>query len=56
MSSIVAQGQIERGHRVGLIVDSTTGGARAEAVLSELAPQSALGIERVPITRELGPR
>src|SRR5271156_5262394 len=34
----VTQGQIERGHRVGLICDSTTGGARAEAVLAELAP------------------
>src|ERR1700727_2248892 len=52
----VARGQIERGHRVGLVVDSTTGGARADAVLAELAPRLALGIERVPITRELSPR
>jgi glycosyltransferase involved in cell wall biosynthesis len=51
----VAQGQIERGHRVGLIVDSTTGGGRAETVLSALAPALALGIERVPIGRQLGP-
>jgi glycosyltransferase involved in cell wall biosynthesis len=52
----VAQGQIERGHRVGLIVDSTTGGTRADTILAELAPRLALGIERVPITRELSPR
>src|SRR5271156_342473 len=52
----VTQGQIERGHRVGLICDSATGGARAEAVLAELAPRLALGIERVSITRELDPR
>jgi glycosyltransferase involved in cell wall biosynthesis len=52
----VAHGQIERGHRVGLIVDSTTGGARADAVLAELAPRLALGVERVPIKRELNPR
>jgi len=52
----VAQGQIERGHRVGLIVDSTTGGTRADAILAELKPRLALGIERVPITRELSPR
>jgi len=52
----VAQGQIERGHRVGLIVDSTTGGARADAILAELAPRLALGIKRVAITRELSPR
>jgi glycosyltransferase involved in cell wall biosynthesis len=51
----VAQGQIERGHRVGLIVDSMTGGARADAILAELAPRLALGVERVPITRELHP-
>jgi glycosyltransferase involved in cell wall biosynthesis len=52
----VTRGQIERGHRVGLIVDSTTGGERADALLSELAPRLALGVERVPITRELSPR
>jgi glycosyltransferase involved in cell wall biosynthesis len=52
----VAQGQIARGHRVGLVVDSTTGGARAEGLFAELAPQLALGIKRVPITRQLNPR
>jgi len=49
----VAQGQIERGHQVGLIVDSTTGGTRAEAILAGLAPRLALGIERVAITRQI---
>lgn len=52
----VAQGQIERGHRVGLICDSTTGGARADAVLAEFAPSLALGVDRVPITRQLSLR
>jgi len=52
----LTHGQIERGHRVGLIVDSMTGGARAEAIFAELAPRLALGVERVPITRELSPR
>jgi glycosyltransferase involved in cell wall biosynthesis len=52
----VACGQVERGHRVGLIVDSTTGGANAEAVLADLAPRLALGILRLPITREISPR
>ncbi len=52
----VTRGQVERGHRVGLIVNSTTGGANAEATLAELAPRLALGILRVPITRELSPR
>jgi glycosyltransferase involved in cell wall biosynthesis len=49
----VAQGQAERGHRVGLIVDSMTGGARADSVLAQLAPRLALGLERVAITRQL---
>ena len=48
----VTRGQIERGHRVGLIVDSTTGGARADAALAELAPHLALGLQRVAISRE----
>ncbi|HUI14612.1 MAG TPA: glycosyltransferase family 4 protein [Xanthobacteraceae bacterium] len=52
----VTRGQIERGHRVGLIVDSTTGGTRADDMLTELAPRLALGIERLPIARELNPR
>jgi glycosyltransferase involved in cell wall biosynthesis len=52
----VTKGQVERGHRVGLVVDSTTGGANADAVLAELAPRLALGILRIPITRELNPR
>jgi glycosyltransferase involved in cell wall biosynthesis len=51
----VTRGQIERGHRVGLIVDSTTGGARADAVLGEIAPRLALGVERIPIARQLRP-
>jgi len=51
----VAQGQAMRGHSVGLIVDSTTGGARADAALKELAPHLKLGLHRVAIARELGP-
>ncbi len=51
----VAGGQSARGHRVGLIVDSTTGGARADAALAELVPHLAPGLQRVAIARELGP-
>jgi glycosyltransferase involved in cell wall biosynthesis len=49
----LAQGQVARGHQVGLICDSMTGGERAEAALAALAPQLALGIRRYPIAREL---
>jgi len=52
----VTRGQIERGHQVGLIVDSTTGGGRADAVLAELAPRLALGLKRLPIMRQMSPR
>src|SRR5580692_6345835 len=52
----VTRGQIERGHQLGLIVDSMTGGERAETILADPAPQLALGVQRVPITRELNPR
>lgn len=51
----VAAGQTERGHAVGLIADSSTGGERAANTLARLAPRLALGIYRVPITRDLGP-
>jgi len=51
----VAHGQTARGHRVGLVVDSITCGVRAEAVLAALSPQLALGLQRVPIARELSP-
>jgi glycosyltransferase involved in cell wall biosynthesis len=50
----LARGQAARGHRVGIMVDATTGGERAQAILSELAPTLALGIARMPMGREIG--
>ena len=50
----LARGQAERGHRVGIIADATTGGSRAEAALAELSPALALGISRVPMSRQIG--
>jgi glycosyltransferase involved in cell wall biosynthesis len=51
----LVRGQADRGHRVGLILDSTTGGARAEAVLAKLSPWLALGYERFEIPRQISP-
>ncbi len=51
----VAGGQAARGHQVGIVCDSTTGGARAEAALSAIAPQMQLGISRFAMAREIGP-
>jgi glycosyltransferase involved in cell wall biosynthesis len=43
--------QAARGHRVGLIADSTTGGERAEEAFRELQPHLKLGITRLPMPR-----
>jgi glycosyltransferase involved in cell wall biosynthesis len=51
----LAQGQAARGHRVGLIADSGTGGAVADALLRELAPALALGVTRTSMPRQPGP-
>ncbi|MCP1758470.1 glycosyltransferase family 4 protein [Bradyrhizobium elkanii] len=48
----VANGQIERGHHVGIVADSLTGGARADAALAEIEPRLKLGVRRVAIRRE----
>jgi glycosyltransferase involved in cell wall biosynthesis len=48
----LANGQAERGHHVGIIADSLTGGERAEAALAEIAPRLKLGAHRIAIRRE----
>lgn len=52
----LTRGQIARGHKVGLIADSTTGGPQGEAMLADLAKNLALGISRIRVRRHLGPR
>jgi glycosyltransferase involved in cell wall biosynthesis len=51
----LANGQADRGHHVGIIADSLTGGTRAQAALSEIAPRLKLGVRRVAIHREPHP-
>jgi glycosyltransferase involved in cell wall biosynthesis len=48
----LANGQCDRGHHVGIIADSLTGGERAEAALKEIAPRLKLGVHRLAIRRE----
>jgi glycosyltransferase involved in cell wall biosynthesis len=48
----LANGQADRGHQVGIIADSLTGGERAEAALKEIAPRLKLGVHRIAIHRE----
>ena len=51
----LANGQADRGHHVGIIADSLTGGERANAALAEIAPRLKLGVYRVAIHREPHP-
>ena len=48
----LANGQADRGHEVGIVADSLTGGDRAEAALAEIAPRLKLGVHRLAIHRE----
>src|SRR3954451_19916476 len=50
----LARGQVLRGHRVGVIADSTSGGASADATLADLSSALALGLTRVPMSRQIG--
>jgi len=51
----LANGQVDRGHQVGILADSMTGGPRADAALAEIAPRLALGVHRFAIYREPHP-
>jgi glycosyltransferase involved in cell wall biosynthesis len=48
----LANGQADRGHHVGIVADSLTGGERAETALNEIAPRLKLGVHRMAIHRE----
>ncbi|WP_336486929.1 glycosyltransferase family 4 protein [Methylobacterium nigriterrae] len=47
----LARLQAAAGHQVGIVCDATTGGARADQALAELAPALSLGVTRVPMRR-----
>jgi glycosyltransferase involved in cell wall biosynthesis len=51
----LANGQADRGHHVGILADSLTGGERADKALAELAPRLKLGVHRIAIRREPSP-
>jgi glycosyltransferase involved in cell wall biosynthesis len=50
----LGRGQIERGHRVGLVADRQEVSALSEASLAALAPDLALGLVRIPMSRQIG--
>jgi glycosyltransferase involved in cell wall biosynthesis len=51
----LANGQADRGHEVGIIADSLTGGERASQALAGIAPRLKLGVHRIAIHREPWP-
>jgi glycosyltransferase involved in cell wall biosynthesis len=51
----LANGQVERGHEVGIVADSLTGGDRADTAFAEIAPRLKLGVHRLPIRRQPHP-
>jgi glycosyltransferase involved in cell wall biosynthesis len=48
----VAREQSARGHAVGIIADSATGGEKAVRQFAQLDPSLALGVKRFPMRRE----
>src|SRR5690606_32842235 len=50
----LAREQSARCHDVGIIADSSTGSSSAAATLAELGATLALGVTRVPMSRQIG--
>lgn len=48
----LTKGQHARGHRVGIVCDTLTGGERATKALADLTPHLALGLFRTPMPRQ----
>jgi glycosyltransferase involved in cell wall biosynthesis len=51
----LAEAQATEGHQVGIVCDSSTGGAREEELFSALTPHLALGLHRTPMQRHVSP-
>lgn len=52
----LATEQTKRGHSVGIVADSSTGGESAAKKLEEITPGLELGVSRVPMSRQVGPQ
>ncbi len=47
--------QVEAGHAVGIVCDSTTGGAFEDRLFHDIEAKLALGVSRTPMQRHVGP-
>ena len=50
----LAEEHAKAGHQVGILCDSTTGGAYEDGLFEAIMPHLALGLTRLPIRRSLG--
>ena len=48
----LANGQVDRGHHVGIVADTLTGGERAKEALAQIGPRLKLGVHRFAVLRE----
>ncbi|NRP71014.1 N-acetyl-alpha-D-glucosaminyl L-malate synthase [Ensifer psoraleae] len=51
----LAEAHANAGHEVGILCDSTTGGAYEDALFDAIRPYLTLGVVRLPIHRSIGP-
>jgi glycosyltransferase involved in cell wall biosynthesis len=51
----LAEAHARAGHEVGILCDSSTGGAHEDALFDAVRPLLALGLVRMPIHRTIGP-
>ena len=51
----LADAQVAAGHKVGIVCDSTTGGAFEEALFAAMSDRLELGVHRTPMQRHIGP-
>ncbi len=50
----LADAQVAAGHQVGIVCDSSTGGAFEEELFQAMGPRLALGVRRTPMQRHIG--
>ena len=51
----LTEAQVADGHEVGIVCDSTTGGAFEEKLFDEMEGMLKLGVRRTPMQRHIGP-
>ncbi|WEX11593.1 glycosyltransferase family 4 protein [Chelativorans sp. AA-79] len=51
----LCEAQAAAGHEVGIVCDSTTGGAFEDRLFAEIAAKLPLGVARTPMQRHIGP-